>query len=124
MLQGKATLKLAAQAQVKITLESQISLQTGYSEIEKTALGLMSKSKNPKVRAAIFGFRMGELLEHDKTIQTEQLENRMLALFEQLFDTESMLPSPVWQDGINQKTLSVSGTSAPVDVFIEILGKQ
>lgn len=122
LLSGKLTLKLMAQAQVKITLDSQVDLQTGYSKIEKASIDLMTKSKNPKVRAALFGFRMGGLLESENKHDSTQIENRMLALLEQLFDADSMNPSSVWQDGFNQKTLSVSGTSAPVDVQVEIRG--
>ncbi len=124
LLNGRASLKMAALALVKITLDSQIKLQTEYSDVENIAVSLMAKSKNPRIRAALFGFRMGELLVGKNTGDTAQMENRMLALLDKLFDSDKMSPSFVWEDGINQKTLSISGTSAPVDVQLEIHAKK
>ena len=124
LLSGQIKVVLPAQAQVKILLESQIKLQSDYSELEIMAVDLIAKSKNPRVRAALFGFRIGEILDKQYSNSSVQSEKRMLALLDQLFDTETMSPSPVWQEGLHDKTISVPGTSSPVDVTVELTGKE
>ncbi|AZZ36905.1 hypothetical protein CIK05_08915 [Bdellovibrio sp. qaytius] len=123
LLNDKALIQLNALAEVKISGDSEVKLQTSYNEIKSTSLNLINFTVNPILRAALFGFRIGAILEKSGKYDNEETEKRMLALLNHLFDAKNMNLSPVWVDGLNQtKTLPIDGVSKPVDATLIIRG--
>jgi hypothetical protein len=121
LIAGRASLNLKGRATVKISLENQLKVAKHFEEIEKITNNSFQQTTKPAIRAALLGFRLGEFF--GRTQDKEQSEAQLLTLLPKLFDLETMNKSNIWTDAFGEKVLNVTGTSSPIDVNIQFIGK-
>lgn len=119
-ISNRLKLSVQSQAEVKIALESQITNQKYYDTVEEISEGVIKQSKSSQIRAALFGFKLAKSLLAEENTNSEIIEKRMVDTLKLVFNVEQMEKSNVWTSGISKSVLSVSGTSTPVSVTVNL----
>lgn len=119
LLSGKANLNLNASAIVKISLEEQTRIDSFYKKIESVSKEVFAKSNSTKLRSALFGFKMADVLTLEK-VGYEAGAQYIHYLVENFFDSD-MNRNEVWRTFNNEWHLSVDGnTSVGINYKLEI----
>ena len=120
LISHRMSLGAKSSAQVKISLESQIRLNDFYTRVESISKSVLVSQKNPSVRAALLGFRLGGYLSSRPGMTLSTSEAQLLALMDKFFFIEKMDTNDRWTESNGQKFLSVSGQSSAVEIQVNL----